>query len=218
MTLVVKSPRYMPHASQFNFAPEIPAPHGCCTLLALSVCDIVSKGIRAYVLDPHAQSPDPASVENVQAVMHRIYTQARQHGLCGPDGAATQQDMLDMAKIIGLPVKEVLYYAPKQPAEAWVYFLRRNISHATTPYPVLVQVSNGAALVDKSTGSADEPGLQCHAFALYASESDPENESYGGYIGADGDQTDANRQTVCYDLATLNRANIISMIAFDYVR
>lgn len=218
MAWVTKVPRYTPHASQFEFAPGVKAPSGCCTLMALACCDIVSKGIRAYVLDPHAAHPEPDSVENVQAVMHRIYTQARQHTLCDVDGAADQYDMLKMAAIIGLPVKEVLYYAPEHPFSVVQDFLRRNVAHSPTPFPCLIQVSNGQALMDNETGGRDETGLQCHAFALYGTQTDDQDATKGGYVGCDGDQADANGQTVCYNLATLKSANVISMIAFDYVR
>lgn len=213
MTWQVRAPVYQPHASQFAYGLK-----GSCTLLALAACDVVSKGIASYVLDPHAPNPNPASSENVQAVMYRIYKQARAHGLCAPSGGANQYDMLKMAGLIGLPVKDVLYYAEPQPTDAWVNFLRRYVAHAAKPYPVLMQFSNGQALRDADAGTADEPGLRYHAAALYGTQTDPENIRAGGYIGCDGDNATVKDRPIIYSLATLAAARPISIIAFDYVQ
>lgn len=209
-------PVYEPHASQFAYGLK-----GACTLLGLAACDVISKGMRAYVLDPHAPNPNPASIENVQAVMWRIYQQARaQHpnALCAANGGATQRNMLDMSRLIGLPIKDVLYLAEPQSQEVAINFLRRYVAHAPTPYPVLVQVANGASLVDVESGIHDEAGLQCHALCIYGTETDEAQPLAGGYICCDGDHSLINERSVIYSSATLAKAQIISAIAFDYVR
>jgi hypothetical protein len=211
MTWDVRAPQYQPHASQFAYGLK-----GSCTLLALAACDIVSKGIGAYVLDPHAPSPNPASTENVQAVMYRIYKEARAHGLCAANGAADQYDMINMAGLIGLPIRDILYYADPMPSDAWVNFLRRHVAHSDRPYPVLVQVANGQALKDADSGSQDQAGLFCHAIAIYGTRTDPTEAMAGGYICCDGDNPAIKDSTVIYSLATLAAARPISMIAFNY--
>ena len=211
MSWNVKAPVYQPHASQFAYGLK-----GSCTLLALAACDVVAKGVQAYVLDPHAPKPDPASIENVQAVMYRIYQQARQHGLCAPNGAADQGDIIRLAQIIGLPVKDILYFAEPMPTEAWVHFLRKYAA-ADRPYPVLMQVAYGQALKDVQTGKTDEAELRYHAIALYGTTTDPEHADAGGYLCCDGDNPAINDHPVLYNLATLDIARPVSMVAFDYV-
>jgi hypothetical protein len=212
MAWEIRAPLYQPHASQFAYGLK-----GSCTLLALAACDIIAKGMKAYVGDPHVAHPDPASSENVQAVMWRAYQQARQHGLCAVNGAANQWDMLRLAGIIGLPVKEVLTYAPVQPTDLWVQFLRRHVAHADRPAPVLVQVAYGQALKDAESGAEDENGLRCHAIAIYGVQTDPNDPKAGGYICCDGDSPAIGQHPVIYSLATLAAAQPISMIAFDFV-
>jgi hypothetical protein len=149
--------------------------------------------------------------------MYRIYQEARQHGLCAANGAANQYDMLNMARLIGLPVADTLYYADPQPTEAWVNFIRRHVAHADKPSPVLVQVANGQHLKDSTSGQQDEAGLHCHAIAIYGVQTDPTDALAGGYICCDGDNPAISGHPVIYSLATLAAAQPISMIAFDYV-
>lgn len=142
MTWEIRAPSYQPHASQFAYGLR-----GACTLLALAACDVVSKGMGAWVGDPHDPTPDPASAANVQAIMWRIYQDARAHGLCGPNGAATQQGMIAEAHRIGLPIRDTLYFADPMPYDAWTGFLHRYVAWATPrPFPLLMQVANGEAL------------------------------------------------------------------------
>jgi len=218
MTWQTNAPHYQPHASQFAFGLK-----GACTLLALACCDVVSKGIHAWVGDPHQPNPNPASTENVQAVMYRIYKEARQRTdpatggpCCAPNGAATQSGMLAMAGYIGLPVADVLHYADVQPTAAWVDFLRRNVAHATRPRPVLMQVSNGRAAKDANTGAVDEPDLQSHAIAVLGTMIDPSDPTKGGYIVCDGDNPSIANGPVIYSLQTLAAMHPTSMIAFNY--
>lgn len=212
MTWDMRVPVYQPHASQFAFGLK-----GSCTLLALAAADVISKGMGAYVLDPHAPNPNPATAENVQAVMLRIYQEARRNNLCQPNGAATQADMLRMAYLIDLPVRDVLYYAEPQPLEVWVDFLRRYVAHASRPYPVLMQVANGQALKDVQTGAADESDLRYHALCVYGTKTSPDDNQSGGYVCCDGDSPVINDHPVIYNLATLATARPVSMIAFDFV-
>lgn len=219
MTWQTNAPHYQPHASQFAYGLK-----GACTLLALAACDVVAKGIHAWVGDPHQPNPNPASAENLQALMYRIYKEARQRtdpstggSCCAPNGAATQSGMLAMAGYIGLPVADVLHYADQQPTSAWVDFLRRNVAHANKPRPVLVQVSNGRALKDASTGAVDEADLQSHAFCVYAVQTDPGDPTKGGYMVCDGDNPAIENGPVIYSLQTIAAAHPTSMIAFDYV-
>jgi hypothetical protein len=212
MTWETRAPVYQPHASQF-----VRGLRGGCTLLGLAACDVVSKGIGAYVLDPHVPHPDPASAENVQAVMWRIFIEARRNSLCAANGAASQADMLSLSRLISLPIKDVLYYAEPQPTEAWVNFIRTYVAHSTRPYPVLMQVAYGQALKDVTSGQSDEPGLHYHALAIYGTQVDPADADAGGYICCDGDNPAIGDHPVIYNLATLAAARPISMIAFDYV-
>jgi hypothetical protein len=209
----VHAPIYMPHASQFAFGLK-----GSCTLLSLAACDVVSKGMRAYVGDAHAPHPDPASVDNVQLLMYRAYVEARRYGLCAANGAANQASMITMSGRIGLPIKETLYYSESLPVEVWVDFLRRNVAHSTRPYPILMQVRNGAALKDMQSGSTDEKELRYHAIAIYGTQTDDSDGQAGGYLCCDGDNPAINDHPVIYNLATLAAAQPVSMIAFDYVR
>lgn len=212
MAWEIRAPQYQPHASQF-----VRGLRGGCTLLALAACDVISKGIKAWVGDPHTAHPDPASSENVQAVMWRMYQQARQHGLCAANGAANQWDMLRLAAIIGLPVRDVLYYAPSQPTDLWVNFLREHVAHGDRPYPVLAQVAYGQALKDAETGTEDEAGLRYHAICIYGTQVDANDSKQGGYICCDGDNPSIGNHPVIYNLATLAAAQPISLIAFNYV-
>lgn len=215
-----RTPAYVPHASQFAFGLR-----GSCTLLGLAACDVVSKGLGAWVLDPHASDPDPGGVMNLQALMWRIYQQARRtinpatgQPCCAANGAATQGDMLVLAKAISLPVKDVLYYADPLPSEAWISFLHRYVAYAVPrPYPVLMQVSNGRALRDAETGQGDEADLDDHAIAIWGTQTDPKTPTLGGYLCSDGDNPGANEHPAVYSLATLGAARPISMIAFDFV-
>ncbi len=209
----IRAPAYKPHASQFAYGL-----HGSCTLLGLAACDVISKGMGAWVGDPHTVAPDPASIANVQMVMWRIYQDARGQGLCWPNGAATQQQMIAEAKRLSLPIKDVLWYTDTQPYDAWVGFLHRYVAWASPrPFPLLVQVANGQALYDAETGKHDEAGLACHAFCIYGTQTDPNSPAAGGYIVCDGDNPVIDSKPVLYSLATLAQARPISMIAFDYV-
>ncbi len=94
---------------------------------------------------------------------------------------------------------------------------RRWIAHSARPYPILMQVNNGAALKDAQTGSSAESTLRCHAISIYGTQTDASNPEAGGYICCDGDNPIVNEHPVIYSLATLAMAQPISMIAFDYV-
>lgn len=207
------APVYRPHGSQFVHGIT-----GGCTLIALAGADIVSKGIRAWVGDPHATDPDPASVANVQAIMWRIYVDALAHGNCAKNGAATQNQMIRQAQRIALPVLDVLPYQNRVLTFGeWVPFLRKYVAHASPrPYPILVQVAQGRYLRDNETGQADEASLYDHALTIYATQTDPKSPAAGGYVCIDGDNEGANAHPQIYNLDTLNNAQPISMIAFNY--
>lgn len=220
MTWNVHAPVYQPHASQFAYGLK-----GSCTLLAMAACDIISKGMRAYVGDAHAPHPDPASSANIQLVMYRLYLESRntinpatRQACCGANGSARQSDMIIMAHKIGLPIREILPFADNLPVELWVDFIRRNVAHSTTPYPMLMQVKNGRALKDAQSGNADEATLQVHAIAIYGTQTDDSDPKAGGYLCCDGDNPAINEHPVIYSLETLAAAQPISCIAFDYVR
>lgn len=220
MAIVSNAPHYKPHCSQFAYGLR-----GSCTLLALAAADVICKGIVAWVLDPHQPNPDPSSAENVQAVMYRIYKEARQKidpttggPCCAPNGGATQSGMLAMAHYIGLPVYDVLHYADVQPTSAWVDFLRRHVAHTSRPRPVLVQFSNGRALRDAASGATDQADLQSHAALAYYVETDDTDPSKGGYVFCDGDNPAIDAHPVIYSLQTLAAARPTSMIAFDFVK
>lgn len=213
MAWEINAQGYRPHGSQF-----VHGILGGCTLIALAGADIRSKGLHAWVGDPHATNPDPASVENVQAVMYRIYVDALAHGNCAKNGAATQNQMIREAARISLPVRDVLPYQGRVLSFAeWVPFLRKNVAHASPrPYPVLVQVAQGRYLRDNETGQQDEANLYDHAICIYGTQTDPKSPAAGGYIALDGDNPGANDHPQIYSLDTLNNAQPISMIAFNY--
>ena len=203
---------YTPHASQFAGGLT-----GACTLLALAACDVVSKGLGAWVGDPKAPHPQPDLPSNVQAVMLRIYHQARALGNCGPNGSATQNGMIRQARLISLPVRDTLPFQDADlPHDQVINFLHRHIAHADRPYPVLVQTAAGHLLRDNETGQADEPTLQVHAYALYGTQTMEHIPSAGGYVGADGDNDGANLHPQIYNLTTILAARPISLIAFNY--
>jgi len=215
LTWVEHVPVYQPTGSQF--VPNQPT--GMCTLLALAACDIVSKGLGAWVGDAHAINPNPASVANLQAVMWRIYLDAYKHGNCTANGSATQQGMIREAGRIALPIKDILWFQDPMPVTSWVTFLRKYVAEAQPhPYPVLVQCANGRALADSETGKQDEADLENHAFALYGTKTEPKSPAAGGYVGCDGDNPISDTKSVVFSRITLINAQIISMIAFDYVR
>lgn len=213
MAWVSHVPVYQPSASQF-----VNDLRGGCTLLALAACDVVAKGIGAWVGDPHVLNPNPASVSNVQAVMWRIYLDAYRNGNCAENGAATQNQMIREAGRIALPIKDILPYRADLPYQVWLAFLHKYISDAPVPCPVLIQLANGRALSDAVNGKSDEADLDVHAIALYGTETEPQSPAAGGYVGADGDNPNANTRPVLYSRPTLIAAQPISMIAFDYVR
>src|SRR6185312_119536 len=191
-----RAPVYRPHGSQF-----VNGLRGGCTLFALAACDVVSKGIKAWVGDPHALNPDPASVENVQAITWRIYVDALAHGNCAQNGAATQNGMLREAKRIALPVLDILPFQNRVLTFGeWVPFLRKYVAHADRPYPILVQTAQGRYLHDNETGQNDEANLYDHAYAIYGTQTDPKSPASGGYICADGDNDGANEHPQIYSL------------------
>lgn len=209
----IHAPTYQPHASQFAFGLR-----GSCTLLGLAACDVVSKGMGAWVGDPHASNPNPASIANVQLIMWRIFLDAYKNGNCAANGAATQQQMIRQAGRIALPIRDILYYRDPMPYQLWLDFLHKHISEAQPrPYPVLVQYANGRALADAETGKQDEADLLVHANALYGTKTDANSPASGGYLGCDGDNPIIDTQPVVYSRTTLINAQIISAIAFDYV-
>lgn len=219
MSFTVNGPYYKPHCSQFAYGLR-----GACTLLALACADVITKGIGAWVLDPHTPNPDPSSAANVQMVMYRIYKEARQtinpatnQPCCGSNGSARQSDMVVMAHKIGMKIADILPYEDVQPTSAWVDFLRRNVAHNSRPRPVLVQFSNGRALRDAQSGGTDEATLQNHAICIYGTQTDPNNPEAGGYICCDGDNPGIAEHPVIYSLQTLAAARPTSMIAFDYI-
>jgi hypothetical protein len=213
MAWEIHAPVYRPHGSQF-----VHGINGGCTLIALAGADVIAKGIKSWVGNPHAQSPDPASVANVQAVMWRIYVDALQRKNCAKNGAATQNQMLREASAISLPVRKILPFQNRVLSfNEWVPFLREQ-AHATPyPYPVLVQVAQGRYLHDNETGQDDEANLYDHAICIYGTQTDPKSPAAGGYIALDGDNPGANDHPQIYSLDTLNNAQPISMIAFNYV-
>lgn len=211
MVWTFRAPLHQPHASQFVEA----GPTGMCTLLALAACDVVSKGAGAWVLP--GPVGDPASVANVQAITLRIYRDARPHNLCSPFGGMTQNQALAEAGRMSLAVRDTLPYRNADlPHDDWIAFLHRYVAWAARPYPVLMQVAAGHALIDNETGQADEATLETHAIAIYGTQTDAKTPSAGGYICADGDNPGANAHPAIYSLATLVAARPISLIAFDY--
>lgn len=212
MTWASHVPVYQPTGSQF-----VNNLRGGCTLLALAACDIVSKGMGAWVGDPHVVNPNPASVANLQAVMWRIYQDALASGNCAENGAANQAQMIRQANRIGLPIHDILYYREPLPYALWLDFLHQHIGAATPPRPILVQLANGRALYDATSGKQDEADLAYHAIALYGTETEPQSPASGGYVGCDGDNPISNEHPVIYSRPTLIAAQPISMIAFDYV-
>ncbi len=217
MTWIIDAPPQRPHGSQFITLGNGSILRGGCTLIALAGADILSKAASdpGSVWKLPGKVGDIASPANVQAVMRAIYDDCRLAGNCQPNGAARQVDMLNEAKRLGIPVRHVLSLqanAAPLPLQSWVTFVRKYKG-----YPLLWQFANGQALNDALGGGADEVGLRVHAALSYGTQTDPSNPATGGYLFLDGDSRVANQRPAVYNLATLARAQPISIIAFGYL-
>ena len=210
MGWVTKLPQVLPRGTQF-----VHGLRGACTLYALAAADVVAKGHRAWVLDPYTPCPDAGSPENMAEITYRIYKECRKYNQCGASGSANQWDMLQEAARLDLFVADVLPFADPMPDALWIDFLHKYIAQADIPLPVLMQVSNGRALKDAESGSADEPSLQYHAFTLFGTKTDPSDVSKGGYVGTDGDNRASAQGCIIYNRATLMAAKPVSAIAFQ---
>jgi hypothetical protein len=165
------------HITEFFTDPAGNHWNGTCTQTALEVCLAALDG----------RSP---SLYHMALITRDMVTRK----MCQSNGGSTLAAIAQEARNLGY--KTPVEWDFQQPlSEDWHDLL---LAHAGID-PILLQVANGAALVDAETGARDESGLHYHALAIVGKQQH-------GYICADGDNPQVQQRFQIYTWADLTAA------------
>jgi len=160
--------------------------NGTCTQTALEVCLACAEG----------RAP-------TQAHMAELVRRMVAAGTAGTSGAATVAAVSAVAHALGHSIALEWDYAEPLAGD-WHAHLLADAGHR----PILLQIANGAALVDTETGIRDEAGLHYHAIAIVG-------KTPQGYVCADGDHPQVTTRFQIYSYATLAAANPCGLLILD---
>jgi hypothetical protein len=174
----------LPHATHFSeFAGGF---NGTCTQTALAVCLGIADGAGAD-----------------QDRMLLLTRDMLAKKLCGANGAATVAAVAQEARDHGFTIDTEWDFGAMGD---WHTKLRTLAGHK----PILLQIANGAALVDAETGAKDEAGLHYHAIAIVGYQDN-------GYICTDGDNPEVASRFQVYSYATLAAAQPCGLLIINLV-
>lgn len=136
-----------------------------------------------------------------------VYQTMRTHGLCDGNGISDMGQLVQAARLLGLPVTATRGYG----GDTWPQW-RSFLDSALTRGPVVFELAHGQNLRDAVTGQGENAvGLRYHFIAVLG------KDATGRYLCADGDNYARGNVLQTYSAATLAAAAPCAALAIAQV-